>query len=43
MAISWASFTGCHQGATITADPTSTRSVRPAQYDSHCRGLACIE
>ena len=31
MEISWASRTGFHHGATITAVPMSTREVRPAQ------------
>ncbi len=32
MEISLASRTGFHHGATMTAVPTSTRRVRPAQY-----------
>ena len=41
--ISLASRTGFHHGATITAVPTSTRLVRPAQYARYWRGFGCIE
>jgi hypothetical protein len=43
MEISLASRTGFHHGATITAVPTSTRLVRPAQYARYWRGFGCIE